>query len=84
MAKRVLAGSATGDRERIAQIHLLALARPPLPAEISRAEVFLAGDDVMVVNANAQTPGTAGQAREARWTSYCQSVLAAAEFRVLR
>ena len=83
-AKRLLAGSATEDPERIARLYLLAFARPPLPDEMSRAQAFLAGSDALLPDAKSKTPPTTSDPREARWTSFCQSVFAAAEFRVLR
>ncbi len=83
-ARRLLADSGDADAERIARLYLLAFARPPLPEETSRAQAFLAGNDVLLPVAISKTARPASGPREARWTSFCQSIFAAAEFRVIR
>jgi hypothetical protein len=79
-AKRLLSAMASGDPARISRLYLLAFARPPLPEELIRAQEFLGGTDELLTSPGAP----ACDRSESRWTSFCQSIFAAAEFRVLR
>jgi hypothetical protein len=80
-ARRVLGdGRFRDDRERVGRLYTLAFARSPSEAEESRALAFLAGADESV----AGTVALDDPIRESRWTSFCQMMMASAEFRLVR
>jgi cytochrome c553 len=70
MAKRLLANGSMDNHQLIKTAYLTALSRPPSAAELSRAESYL----------QKQTPGTS---RDTAWATFCQALLASAEFRYI-
>jgi hypothetical protein len=68
------------DDSRIAQAYRLALGRPACAAEVERAKHYLA-DYEAAAGAGGALPANP---RTAAWASFCQALLASAEFRSLR
>jgi hypothetical protein len=87
-ARRVLGDARfRDDRERVGRLYTLAFARSPSEAEVSRALSFLAGNDESATAPTAPTASAAASddlLRESRWTSFCQMMMASAEFRLVR
>jgi hypothetical protein len=75
LAQRVLKQGGS-DSERIDRIYRIALGRPATAKETERAEGYIADYEAAL--------GQAGDRRIAAWTSFCQAVLASAEFRYIR
>ncbi|HEY6168731.1 MAG TPA: PSD1 and planctomycete cytochrome C domain-containing protein [Verrucomicrobiae bacterium] len=71
MAKRLLATGSMADHRRIITAYLTALSRTPTAAELSRAETYL------------QKHTTSGGSRDTAWATFCQALLASAEFRYI-
>ena len=72
MAKR-FQGTSADPRERIATAYLTALSRTPTAAESARAENYL--------KTHSTEPGCTP---ETAWTTFCQALMASAEFRYLK
>ncbi len=72
MAKRLLALPGADDSRRITTAYLTALSRTPTAAELSRAEGYL-----------SKHTTTAGASRDTAWATFCQALLASAEFRYI-
>jgi hypothetical protein len=80
LAKRILQSEGLADADRILLTYKLAFGRTASASEVQRAEAFLA--DFKSAATDAQYAGE--KPRLAAWTSYCQAILASAEFRYLR
>jgi cytochrome c553 len=78
LAKDVLHVADAGDADRIRVIYQRSLGRQPTAGEVQRAATFLAEYE------SALREAEMGDARGAAWASFCQAVLASAEFRYLR
>jgi cytochrome c553 len=76
LADLLLRRSELSDRDRIALGYRLTLARPPSPKENERAQNYLA--DYETGAEKEANP------RLAAWTSFCQALLASAEFRYIK
>ena len=72
MAQRLLAMPAADGRQRIDYAYLWALSRAPTDAERKRAEDYLRG------------AGPKLNAADKTWATFCQALLASAEFRYLK
>lgn len=72
LAQRVLAPGGLTRNERMKQLYLLLLARPPGGGELHQAAAFL-----------AQYPRAAGEDHTAAWSALCQVLLGSGEFRYL-
>ena len=70
MAKNILAEGSMDDRRCIETAYLAALSRQPTAAESARAQSYLSKQ-------------SAGGSRETAWTTFCQALLASAEFRYI-
>jgi len=78
MARRLLNDKDVEDNRRINSAYLLALSRSPTEAEHARAEQFLSR-----ITQEAQGK-SAAKATETAWTTFCQALLACAEFRYVK
>ena len=78
LAKDVLHPADAGDADRIRTVYQRSLGRQPTGPEIDRATTFLAEYESAAREAQTAEP------RRAAWSSFCQAVLASAEFRYLR
>jgi hypothetical protein len=82
MARRILGRTDLDDRRRINLAHRLTLGRPATASEIDRVEKYLAeylaGAEGKNTAAKGPTP------RVAAWGSFCQALLASAEFRYVK
>jgi hypothetical protein len=76
LAKGLLSQSDLDDVGRVMRAYRLTLGRTATAREMERAQSYLADYEV----ADATPPG----ARAAAWTSFCQALLASAEFRYIR
>jgi len=84
-AARVLADSKlTTDESRLRRLYALAYGRAPEAGELQRALAFLQQPEELIPDPKAKTPPSAEARREARWTSLCHTIIASAEFRVMR
>ena len=83
-ARRLLEDTTLRDDQRVVSLYQLAFARAPTDVECARAERFLSGSDEFLPDPKSKTPPNPAQRREARWASFCQAVIASAEFRILR
>jgi hypothetical protein len=79
-AKRLLAMPRADDPRRIAEAYRLAFGRLPTATETKRCRNYLNSEE------NAVMPAVNGPANssENSWTSFCQALLASAEFRYLQ
>jgi hypothetical protein len=82
-AARLLA-TGPDDAARVERLYRLAYSRPPTSDEAARAAKYLAVPEALLPDPKAKTPATSDRLREERWTSFCQTVFASAEFRTLR
>ncbi len=80
LAKALLARAEADDAGRVNRLYVLAYARPPSPAESSRAQSLLSRFDALL----AADENDAAQRRQRSWTLLCQVVFAANEFVYLR
>jgi cytochrome c553 len=78
LANRLLRGE-PDDASRIRTAYRLTLSRTPTAKEIERATSYLADYAASVTES-----GDASSAGEAAWASFCQALLASAEFRYIR
>jgi Protein of unknown function (DUF1553)/Protein of unknown function (DUF1549)/Planctomycete cytochrome C len=78
LAKDVRKIAAADDAERIRSLYRRSLGRLPTEQEIDRATTFLAEYE------SAARESQTAEPRNAAWASFCQAVLASAEFRYLR
>ena len=78
LAKDVLHQHDAGDADRIRSVYQRSLGRQPTSKEVDRATTFLAEYE------SASREAQAAEPRGAAWASFCQAVLASAEFRYLR
>jgi cytochrome c553 len=83
LAEKLLAHSSLEDTGRIHQIYRLTLCRPAANKEAERALSYLADYEAELRRVD-ETPKEASALRTAAWASFCQAVLASAEFRYLR
>ncbi|MBI3882516.1 MAG: PSD1 domain-containing protein [Verrucomicrobia bacterium] len=72
MAKRLLTTGSMDNHQLIKTAYLTALSRTPTAAELSRAETYL-----------QKHTSTAGGSRDTAWATFCQALLASAEFRYI-
>ncbi|MBM3876153.1 MAG: DUF1553 domain-containing protein, partial [Verrucomicrobia bacterium] len=72
LAKRVQT-AASDDRARITSAYLTALSRPPTPVELARGESYL-----------KKLSAEPGCSPETAWTTFCQALIASAEFRYIK
>jgi hypothetical protein len=72
MAQRLLAMTADAGLKRIDSAYMLALSRPPTAVERARAEAYL------------RHSGQQTNSAEKTWATFCQALLASAEFRYLK
>jgi hypothetical protein len=86
MVERVLGQTDLDDAGRIHLVYLLTLNREPATKEVERVQTYLAHYE-----ADARKMKDAGKGKEqpdgprtAAWSSFCQAVLASAEFRFVR
>ncbi len=79
LAQRVLGRKEFDDAGRISLAYRLTLSRPATAKEIERATSFLTDYE----NAGSEEKSVQNP-RAAAWTSFCQALLASAEFRYLR
>jgi cytochrome c553 len=79
-AKRLLTDESADDAGRIEWAYRIALGRPATSGELERTVRFLADYEAA---ARAESP-TTDDPRPAAWGSFCQALLASAEFRYLR
>jgi hypothetical protein len=70
MARRLLDTGSMDNQQRINAAYLTALSRPPTRAELARAESYVIKQ-------------SAGGAADMAWATFCQALLASAEFRYL-
>jgi cytochrome c553 len=75
MARRLLTEAQPDDARRVDRAYRLALGRPANAAEQARAASYLAAYGM-------ESEGV--ETREAAWASFCQAILASAEFRYAR
>jgi len=80
LAGRVLKQSDLGDAGRIHLVYRFALARSPAAKEIERARSYLSEYEIAL--RDEATPPV--HARTSVWSSFCQALLASAEFRFIR
>jgi cytochrome c553 len=80
LAQRIQKQSELDDAGRIDAAYRLALGRSATAKEIDRARGYIAGYE----EALRAEPNTPAEPREAAWASFCQAVLASAEFRYIR
>jgi hypothetical protein len=80
LAQQLLGRSASDDAGRLDRAYRLAVGRPATAQEIERARSYIA-DYETAVRAERVAP-TDG--RTAAWASFCQALLASAEFRYIR
>ncbi|MBI2804025.1 MAG: PSD1 domain-containing protein [Planctomycetes bacterium] len=79
LAQRVLAGKGQSDARRITLAYALTLSRPATAKEIERATSYIADyENAAREEKSVQSP------RLAAWSSFCQALLASAEFRYIR
>jgi hypothetical protein len=78
LAKDVLHLQGAGDADRVKAVYQRSLGRQPTPKETERAVTYLSEYESAAREAEAREP------RVAAWASFCQAVLASAEFRYLR
>jgi hypothetical protein len=84
-ARRVLGDARfADDAARVRQLYVLAYSRKPDAGELSRALEFLSQPEEVIADPKAKAPPATEALREARWTSFCQMLIASAEFRVVR
>lgn len=84
-ARRVLGDARfADDAARVRRLYALAYSRQPDSGEVSRALAFLSQPEETIADPKATAPTTPDALREARWTSFCQTLIASAEFRVIR
>jgi hypothetical protein len=74
LAQRVLRPSGLSDAERITLAYRLAVGRAATPGEIERVKGYL----------RQHEEGEASEPSTAAWASFCQALIASAEFRYLR
>lgn len=79
LATRVLARKDLDDAGRLKLVYQLALSRPAAPKEIERATSYIAD-----YAAAASEEKSVQNPRMAAWSSFCQAVLASAEFRYIK
>lgn len=79
LAQRLLHREGVSDAERITMAYRLCLSRAASATEIARATSYLAEYE-----AAGEPGGAAANLRLAAWTSFCQAVLASAEFRYIQ
>ena len=80
LARRVLARSGLDDAGRINLAYRLALCRPATAKEIDRAKDYITAYEAAAQN----NEPSAGDPAADPWTSFCQALLASAEFRYVR
>lgn len=83
-ARRLLADATIDDAGRVDRIYRAAYSRPPRDEESSRAVRYLAEPESITPDPKSKITPTREQLREERWTSFCQAIVASAEFRTLR
>jgi hypothetical protein len=83
-AKRLLADTAADDPTRVARLYEAAFARRPTDTEAARAIAYLSVPESLKPDPKAKNIPIPEELREERWTSFCQTVFASAEFRYLR
>lgn len=84
-AVRVLADSnLTTDEARLRRLYALAYSRAPEASELQRALAFLQQPEELIADPKAKVTPTDEAQREARWTSLCHTIIASAEFRMMR
>jgi len=76
LAEGLLRRSKLDDRDRITRAYRLTLGRSATPKESERAQNYLA--DYEAAAGKEANPGLAA------WTSFCQVILASAEFRYIK
>ena len=79
LATRVLARKELDDAARLKVVYQLALSRPATANEIERATSYITD-----YAAAASEEKSVQNPRQAAWSSFCQALLASAEFRYLR
>ena len=78
LAKDVLHLADAGDADRVKAVYRRSLGRQPTAGEVERATTYLSEYESAAREAEAREP------RIAAWSSFCQAVLASADFRYLR
>lgn len=73
-----------GDEARVRHLYALAYSRKPSAAELQRAVAYVSRPEETLATPRSKEPATPEALREARWTSFCQMLIASAEFRVVR
>ena len=81
LAERIHQKSDLDDSQRIHLAYRLTLARKATASEIERAKIYLTEYEADV---RKEEKKSAVSARTAAWASYCQALLASAEFRFVR
>jgi len=80
LAQRVLKQSELDDSDRIGRVYRIALGRSATAKETDRARGYVAEYEA-ALRQNGNAPA---DPRTSAWTSFCQAVLASAEFRYIR
>jgi hypothetical protein len=83
-ARRLLGEPGLDDAGRVERLYRLAFVRRPTSAEAGRALEYVNAPEALLPDPKAKGQPSADLLREERWTSFCQSVIASAEFRTLR
>jgi cytochrome c553 len=81
LAERLLQEADLGDAGRIDLAYRLAVGRAATAGEVERAKGYLADYETAARN---ERPSSLSDPRTAAWASFCQALLASAEFRYLR
>jgi hypothetical protein len=87
LAERLLERNDLDDAGRIRLAYLLALSREPTAKEIERVQNYLTQYEAAVGKMKTNAPKGKEQPAEPRtqaWSSFCQALLASAEFRFVR
>src|SRR5262249_17859792 len=81
LGQRLLRPASARDADRVTLAFLLPLGREATADEVEKARQYLAGYEAAV---RREQPRSGADPRTAAWESYCQALLASAEFRYVR
>jgi cytochrome c553 len=84
LAKRLLAPAEASDTDRLKVAFLLTMGRAATAKEIDKAKKYLAAYEAAAGKLDKGVAVEAANPKTAAWASFCQALLASAEFRFIR
>ncbi len=84
LSKQLLEENQLDDAQRVAIIYGRAFSREATTGELNRALQYLSGLESLMSDSKSNSKLTFEQLRLERWTSFCQTIFASAEFRYVK